>query len=77
MAVFRERAADSLQERGSFRTSRIFTDEEVTLFAQMSKDYNPVHFNARNITSASTRTASSAALNCRPVMRSFRRNKGA
>lgn len=47
MFGFRERAADGLQIGDSFRTSRTFTDEDVTLFAQISKDYNPVHFDAR------------------------------
>jgi 3-hydroxybutyryl-CoA dehydratase len=47
MVGFRERAAEGLQVGDSFRTSRTFTDEDVTLFAKVSKDYNPVHFDAR------------------------------
>ncbi len=47
MVGFRERAADGLQVGDSFRTSRTFTDDDVTLFAQISKDYNPVHFDTR------------------------------
>jgi acyl dehydratase len=31
----------------SFRTTRTFTDDDVIRFAQISRDYNPVHFDAR------------------------------
>jgi len=47
MAGLRERAAEGLQVGDSFRTTRTFTVEDVTLFAQISRDYNPVHFDAR------------------------------
>jgi len=47
MAGFRERAAEGLQVGDSFRTSRTFTDDDVIRFAQISRDYNPVHFDAR------------------------------
>ena len=47
MVGFRERAAEGLQVGDSFRTSRIFTDDDVILFAQITRDYNPVHFDAR------------------------------
>ncbi|MFO8085348.1 MAG: MaoC family dehydratase [Desulfobacterales bacterium] len=47
MVGFRERAVDGFQVGDSFRTSRTFTDEDVTLFAQISKDYNRVRFDAR------------------------------
>ncbi len=47
MAGFRKRAAEGLQVGDSFRTSRTFTDDDVILFAQISRDYNPVHFDAR------------------------------
>jgi acyl dehydratase len=47
MGSFRERAAEGLQVGDSFRTSRTFTDDDVILFAQISRDYNPVHFDAR------------------------------
>jgi acyl dehydratase len=43
----RERAADGLQIGDSFRTTRTFTDDDVNLFAQISRDYNPIHFDAR------------------------------
>jgi acyl dehydratase len=47
MVGFRERAAEGLQVGDTFRTSRTFTDDDVILFAQISRDYNPVHFDAR------------------------------
>ena len=47
MVGFRERAAEGLQVGDSFGTTRTFTDDDVTLFAQISRDYNPVHFDAR------------------------------
>ena len=47
MAGFRERAAEGLQVGDTFRISRTFTDEEVSRFAGISRDYNPVHFDAR------------------------------
>ena len=47
MAGFRERAAAGLQAGDSFRTSRTFTEDDVIRFARISRDYNPVHFDAR------------------------------
>ena len=47
MVSFRERAAEGLQVGDSFRTSRIFKGDDVIRFAQISRDYNPVHFDAR------------------------------
>ncbi|OPY85817.1 MAG: (R)-specific enoyl-CoA hydratase [Smithella sp. PtaU1.Bin162] len=47
MAGFRERAAYGLQVGDSFRISRTFTDDDVIRFAEVSRDYNPVHFDAR------------------------------
>jgi len=47
MVGLRERAAEGLQVGDSLRTTRTFTDDDVTLFAQISRDYNPVHFDAR------------------------------
>lgn len=47
MVSFRERAAEGLQVGDSFRTSRTFTDADVIRFAKISRDYNPVHFDAR------------------------------
>jgi 3-hydroxybutyryl-CoA dehydratase len=47
MIGFRERAAEGLQAGDSFRTSRTFTNDDIIRFAQISRDYNPVHFDAR------------------------------
>jgi 3-hydroxybutyryl-CoA dehydratase len=47
MVGLRERAAEGLQVGDSFRTTRTFRDDDVTLFAQISRDYNPIHFDAR------------------------------
>jgi len=47
MVNLRERAAEGLQTGDSFRTTRTFTDDDVIRFARMSRDYNPVHFDAR------------------------------
>jgi 3-hydroxybutyryl-CoA dehydratase len=47
MTGYRERAAEGLQAGDSFRTSRTFTDDDVIRFAKISRDYNPVHFDAR------------------------------
>jgi 3-hydroxybutyryl-CoA dehydratase len=47
MAGLRERAAEGLEVEDTFRTTRTFTDDDVTLFAQISRDYNPIHFDDR------------------------------
>ena len=47
MAGLRERAAEGLQVGDTFRTSRTFTNDDVIRFAGISRDYNPVHFDAR------------------------------
>ncbi len=47
MVGFRQRAAEGLQAGDSFRTSRTFTGDDVTRFAEISRDYNPIHFDAR------------------------------
>lgn len=47
MAGLRERAAEGLQVGDSFSTSRTFTEDDVIRFARISRDYNPVHFDAR------------------------------
>lgn len=44
MKSFRERATEGLQIGDTFITSRVFTNDDVLLFAQISRDYNPVHF---------------------------------
>jgi 3-hydroxybutyryl-CoA dehydratase len=47
MVDLRERAAEGLEVGDTFRTTRTFTNDDVTLFAQISRDYNPIHFDAR------------------------------
>ena len=47
MTGLRERAAEGLQVGDSFRTTRTFTDDDVALFAKTTRDYNPIHFDAR------------------------------
>ncbi len=36
-----------LQAGDAFRTTRTFSEDDVALFAKISRDYNPVHFDAR------------------------------
>ncbi len=47
MTSFRQRAAEGLQAGDTFQISRTFTDDDITLFAKISGDYNPVHFDER------------------------------
>ena len=47
MVGLRERAAEGLQVGDSFKISRTFTNDDVVNFAGISRDYNPVHFDAR------------------------------
>jgi len=47
MASLREHAAEGLQVGDTFSTSRTFTHGDVIRFAEISRDYNPVHFDAR------------------------------
>lgn len=43
----RERAAEGLQVGDRFTLVRCFTDDDICQFAQVSRDYNPVHCDAR------------------------------
>ncbi len=47
MAGLRERAADGLHVGDAFSTSRTFTEDDIIRFAGISRDYNPVHVDAR------------------------------
>lgn len=47
MKSLRKRAAEGLQAGDSFKTTRTFSEDDVALFAKISKDYNPVHFDHR------------------------------
>jgi len=42
----RQRAAAGLKVGDSFSVSRSFSSADIALFAQLSRDYNPVHFDA-------------------------------
>ncbi|HEY6611404.1 MAG TPA: MaoC family dehydratase [Pseudomonas sp.] len=46
MTGFRQQAAEGLQVGDAFSISRTFTEDDVVLFARISRDYNPVHFDA-------------------------------
>ncbi|MBN2032506.1 MAG: MaoC family dehydratase [Deltaproteobacteria bacterium] len=47
MLSHRERAARGLKVGDFFTTSRTFTNDDVLRFAEVSLDYNPVHFDDR------------------------------
>ena len=47
MVGIRGRAAEGLHVGDTFTTSRTFTEDDVLLFARISRDYNPVHFETR------------------------------
>jgi acyl dehydratase len=47
MSYIRKKAVAGLQRGDSFAVSRIFTEQETMAFAEMSRDYNPVHFDDR------------------------------
>jgi len=47
MKSFRQRAADGLKIGDRFTLSRCFSVEDILRFAQISRDYNPVHFDQR------------------------------
>ncbi|MFP4030966.1 MAG: MaoC family dehydratase [Desulfococcaceae bacterium] len=47
MTEIRERAAEGLRIGDAFQTARTFTEEDVSRFAEISLDYNPVHFDGR------------------------------
>lgn len=47
MTAIREKTIKGLQVGDTFSVSRTFTVEDVLSFAQISKDYNPVHFEER------------------------------
>ncbi|SDA14037.1 Acyl dehydratase [Pseudomonas sp. NFPP10] len=44
MHSFRQRAARGLQSGDSFSLSRCFTPQDIQRFAEISRDYNPVHY---------------------------------
>ncbi len=47
MSDIREKTIEGLKVGDTFTVSRIFEEQDVLGFAEMTKDYNPVHFNDR------------------------------
>ena len=47
MSDIRDRTIQGLQIGDTFTVSRRFTEEDVKVFAEITCDYNPVHFDAR------------------------------
>lgn len=47
MTPIREKTISRLQQGDTFSISRTFTESETFLFADMTRDYNPVHFDDR------------------------------
>ena len=47
MTSLRQRAAQGLKVGDSFTLSRLFSDADIQDFAKISRDYNPVHCDAR------------------------------
>ena len=47
MSRLREKAIDGFKEGESFSITRTFTEEDTIAFADITRDYNPVHFDDR------------------------------
>jgi len=47
MSYIRKKAIAGLEQGDSFAVSRTFTEQENMAFADLSRDYNPVHFDDR------------------------------
>ncbi len=47
MSYIRKKAIAGLKRGDCFAVSRTFTEHDTTIFAEISKDYNPVHFDLR------------------------------
>jgi len=47
MSVIREKAIEGLKVGDRFSVFRTFAEQDMIRFADISKDYNPVHFNER------------------------------
>jgi 3-hydroxybutyryl-CoA dehydratase len=47
MSYIRDKAIAGLKPGDSFCASRAFTEQDMTAFADISRDYNPVHFDDR------------------------------
>ncbi len=47
MSHFRQKAIEGLEKGDTFSVSRTFTEQDVIQFADISRDYNPVHCDER------------------------------
>jgi acyl dehydratase len=47
MSQFRQKAIEGLKIGDTFSISRIFTEQDMNRFADISRDYNPVHYDER------------------------------
>ncbi len=47
MSYLRKKAVKGLEPGDTFSVSRTFTEQDVTRFAYISRDFNPVHFDER------------------------------
>ncbi len=47
MSQIRKKAIEGLEIGDTFSVSRTFTEQDVTRFADFSRDYNPIHFDER------------------------------
>ena len=47
MSHIRKKAIEGLEAGDTFSVSRTFTEQDVTQFAEISRDYNPVHHDER------------------------------
>ena len=47
MTDIRARAMDGLKVDNNFTVRRMFTEEDTIAFAEITRDYNPVHFDER------------------------------
>ena len=47
MSHIRKKAIEGLEIGDTFSVSRTFTEQDVVRFADISRDYNPIHFDQR------------------------------
>ena len=47
MSYIRKKTVAGIKKGDTFTVSRIFTEQDVSRFAEISRDYNPVHFEER------------------------------
>ena len=47
MSQIRRKTIEGLKAGDSFAVSRTFTEQDMLIFAEISRDYNPVHFDPR------------------------------